>query len=66
MITLITFGKQHKFDGALEFFRIFFIVRAIRYVFMKIKLAFTGLENNTTEMHDHINLDVVKFSNVAK
>jgi hypothetical protein len=40
MITLITFGKQHKFDRALEFFKISYIVRALRYVFMKIK---TGL-----------------------
>jgi len=66
MITLITFGKQHKFDRALELFKIFFIVRALCYVFMKIKLAFTGLENITIDIYDHINLDVVKFSNVAK
>jgi len=33
---------------------------------MKIKLAFTGLENITIDMHDHTNLDVVKFSNAAK
>jgi len=33
---------------------------------MKIKLAFTGLENTAIDIHDHINLDVVKFSTVAK
>jgi hypothetical protein len=66
MITLITFDKQHKFERALEFFKMFFVVRALHYVFMKIKLAFTGLENITTDIHDHINLDVVRFSTAAK
>ena len=33
---------------------------------MKIKLAFTGLENITIDIDDHINLEVIKFSTVAK
>jgi hypothetical protein len=42
------------------------IVRALSNVFMKIKLGFTGLENVTIDIHDHINLEVIKFSTVAK